>query len=438
MTAVVKNIKAPMGLQHPRPICHQTPQGLTIIAERMPVDVVNFSLWIQAGSAAEPDQHNGMAHFLEHMVFKGTPRLAPGDFERLVEQRGGVMNAATSQDYTCFYSTVAPQDFAAVAPAQIDLVLNAQIPEAEFERERQVVLEEILRAQDNPRQRVFAQTMAIAFEQLPYRRPVLGSSAIVQGLTAGQMKTHHALHYQPRKMTAVVVGNLPEAALIESVVNSFEQYGDQPPLELPLESPLESPKIFTEPRIQHPEPQVIYDSKLTQARLFVLWHVPGLQRLLDTYEFDLIARILARGRNSRLVQDLRETQGLVSSISASNYTQFQQGLFWIAAHLPPDNIAPVKAAICEHIQRLQTSEVALELLQNIQRQIANQFIFDNETPASRAGLYGFHQAIAADLRAGLNYPQQIKTITPEQLRTAATAYLSLDTCRWVTFLPDGG
>jgi zinc protease len=144
-------------LQFPRlnaPKLRQLPNGLTIIAEQMPVEAVNLSLWVKAGSAVESDSINGMAHFLEHMIFKGTERLASGEFEHRVEERGAVTNAATSQDYTHYYITTAPKDFAELAPLQIDVVFNPSIPDDAFERERLVVLEEIRRSDDNPRRRI--------------------------------------------------------------------------------------------------------------------------------------------------------------------------------------------------------------------------------------------------------------------------------------------
>jgi predicted Zn-dependent peptidase len=137
------------------PTIKTLPNGLTIVAEQMPVEAVNLNVWINVGSAVESDDINGMAHFLEHMVFKGTPRLQSGEFERLIEQRGAVTNAATSHDYTHYYITTAPQDFAQLAPLQLDVVLNASIPDEAFERERSVILEEIRRSEDNPQRRTF-------------------------------------------------------------------------------------------------------------------------------------------------------------------------------------------------------------------------------------------------------------------------------------------
>ena len=123
------------------PRLHRLANGLTIVAQQMPVEAVNLSLWVNVGSAVESDDINGVAHFLEHMVFKGTQQLALGEFERRIEARGAIANAATSQDYTQFYITTAPQDFAALAPLQIDIALNSLIPDEAFELERLVVLE---------------------------------------------------------------------------------------------------------------------------------------------------------------------------------------------------------------------------------------------------------------------------------------------------------
>lgn len=205
------------------PTLHRLPNGLTIVAEQMPVEAVNLSLWVNVGSANEPDNINGMAHFLEHMVFKGTKRIVSGEFERRIEERGAVTNAATSQDYTHYYITTAPKDFASLAPLQIDVVLNSLIPDDAFSREKLVVLEEIRRSDDNPRRRTFAQAMQTAFDRLPYRRPVLGEFDVISQLQPQQMRDFHTSWYQPNSITAVAVGNLPVDELIKIVSDGFTE-----------------------------------------------------------------------------------------------------------------------------------------------------------------------------------------------------------------------
>ncbi|MBD2664047.1 peptidase M16-like protein [Richelia sinica FACHB-800] len=410
-------------LKFPRlnaPQLHQLSNGLTIIAEQMPVEAVNLSLWTNIGSAVESDDINGMAHFLEHMIFKGTQRLVSGEFERRIEERGAVTNAATSQDYTHYYITTAPKDFAELAPLQIDVVCNPSIPDDAFERERLVVLEEIRRSEDNPRRRIFRWSMEMAFDSLPYRRPVLGPESVIAQLQPQQMRDFHNYWYQPQSITAVAVGNLPVEELIDVVAEGFTKYR-QPGT------------LHREQRKAHPEAafteivrQEFVDESLQQARLIMVWRVPGLMELDETYALDVIAGILGHGRTSRLVQDLREERGLVSTISVSNMSHLLQGTFYISAKCGVEDLAAVEDAIAQHLRTLQTELVKESEIAKMQRRVANRFIFGNETPSDRAGLYGYYHSLIGDLEPAFNYPNYIQSQDAVDLMQAAKQYLSPD------------
>jgi predicted Zn-dependent peptidase len=402
------------------PTVHHIPNGLTIIVEQMPIDAVNLNLWVKTGSAMEADTINGMAHFLEHIVFKGTKKLISGEFERRIEERGALTNAATSQDYTHYYITTAPQDFAELAPLQIDVVCNPSIPHDAFERERLVVLEEIRRSQDNPRRRIYRHIMETAFDYLPYRRPVLGPESIISQIQPQQMRDFHTHWYQPQSITAVAVGNLPVEELVEIIATEFNKNYQQPTNKPTPIAPTPEPP-FTEIVRQE-----IIDQTLQQARLVMIWRVPGLIKLDQTYALDIIAGILGHGRTSRLVQDLREQQELVSSISVSNISNLLQGVFSISAKCNLENIATVEKAIAQHLRILHTEIVKESEISRIQQRVANQFIFGNETPSDRAGLYGYYQSLIGDLEPAFNYPQYIQSITATDLIQAVKNYLSPD------------
>ncbi|BAY75482.1 processing protease [Nostoc linckia NIES-25] len=404
------------------PNLHKLPNGLTIIAEQMPVDAVNLSLWIKVGSSVESDAINGMAHFLEHMIFKGTERLASGEFERRIEERGAVTNAATSQDYTHYYITTAPKDFAELAPLQIDVVTNASIPDDAFERERLVVLEEIRRSEDNPRRRTYRRAMETAFDRLPYRRPVLGPEEVIAGLKSQQMRDFHTTWYQPQSITAVAVGNLPIEELIATISEAFTQVLKIPDSPFPIPySPLPTEAPFTEIVRQE-----FVDETLQQARLVMLWRVPGMVELEQTYGLDVLAAILGHGRTSRLVQDLKEERKLVSSISASNISHEFQGTFYISAKCEVENLTEVENAIAEHIRSLHAELVKESEIARVRRRVANRFIFGNETPSDRAGLYGYYQSLVGDLEPAFNYPAKIQNQDAIDLMQAAKDYLSGD------------
>ena len=409
------------------PTVHHLPNGLTIVAERMPVEAVNLNVWLNVGSAWEADPINGMAHFLEHMVFKGTPGLESGEFERLIEERGAVTNAATSQEYTHYYITTAPQDFASLAPLQLDVVLNPSIPDAAFERERLVVLEEIRRSEDSPQRRTFYRAMETCFDSLPYRRPVLGTASVIEQLTPQQMRDFHRHWYQPSSMTAAVVGNLPVDELIDIVAEGFNHSTTAQPTQAQFWQP-EQP--FTE--IVRRE---YVDETLQQARLMMLWRVPGMSELSETYALDILAVILGQGKVSRLFRDLREDRGLVTRIGVSNMTQGVQGVFYISAQLPAENLAEVEAAIAQHIRTVQAEPITESELARIRTQVANRFIFSNERPSDRANLYGYYYSQLGDLAPALDYPAQIQALEAADVQAAAKRYLSSDAYGIVVMRP---
>jgi predicted Zn-dependent peptidase len=418
------------------PSIKKLPNGLTIVAEQMPVEAVNLNIWINVGSALESDDINGMAHFLEHMIFKGTPRLQSGEFERLIEERGAVTNAATSQDYTHYYITTAPKDFAQLAPLQLEVVLNPSIPDDAFERERLVVLEEIRRSDDNPGRRTFRRAIETTFEQLPYRRQVLGPASVIEQLAPQQMRDFHAKWYQPRSMTAVAVGNLPVEDLIEIVVDGFNQTQTTSTNRYEPESFVHNPNSLTpEPAFQEIVRQEYVDDSLQQARLVMVWRVPGIVQLEETYALDVLAAILGQGRMSRLVRDLREERKLVSHIGVSNMTQRLQGVFYISAHLPEENLVEVEEAIAQHIRCFQTELVAEADIDRIRRQVANRFIFGNEKPSDRTSLYGYYHCQIGDLEPALSYPTRIQSVEPFDIQAAAQQYLSADAYGIVTIKP---
>jgi predicted Zn-dependent peptidase len=303
---------------------------------------------------------------------------------------------------------------------QLEVVLNASIAEEPFAREKLVVLEEIRRAEDNPQRRIFSQVAEVGFENSPYYRPVLGLTSIIEQLRPQQMQDFHAQWYQPTAMTAVVVGNLPTEDLIATVADSFAQtYTIKSPSQIVPIPTLKSVKPFKEIVSRD-----YVDESIQQSRLILMWRVPGLTQLKQTYALDVLAVILGKGKVSRLFRELREEKGLVSSISVSNMTQGNQGLFYISAQLLTENIPAVEAAILAQIQKIQSELMTQSELNRIRTQVANRFIFGNERPSDRANLYGYYYSQLQTLEPAFNYPQEIQSLQSEDMRIAAQKYLS--------------
>jgi zinc protease len=263
--------------------------------------------------------------------------------------------------------------------------------------------------------------MELAFHRLPYRRSVLGPESAIADLTSQQMRYFHATHYQPQRMTVAVVGNLPVTELIDLVADGFASQTGEPNR---LELAGAHSKHTIEPPFKTIDRVESIDPHLQQARLIMVWRVPGLAQIDRTYALDVLAAILASGRTSRLVRDLREEQQLVSGISISNISHRLQGLFYLSAQLPAENLDRVEKIITEHIARIQNQPVSEAEIQRVSRQVANRYIFGTETPSDRANLYGYYQSVVGSLQPALTYPQKIEAITAADIQTAAQQYLS--------------
>ncbi|NJN74982.1 MAG: insulinase family protein [Synechococcaceae cyanobacterium RL_1_2] len=417
-----------------QPVIQSLDNGLTIIAEQIPVDAVSFNIWLDVGSAIETDDINGMAHFLEHMMFKGTPNLALGEFEQMVEQRGAMTNAATSQDYTHYYITTAPEDFGTLAPLQVDLLLNPSLEEEHFTKERLVVLEEIRRSQDNPSRRSFNKAIDLFFQRLPYRRPILGPEAIIADLHYQQMRDFHSHWYHPSAMTATVVGNLPVEQLIDVVATAYGKHYQRQ--DLPFHHDLHRSKSHPpEPKFDHIIRQEHIDPDLQQARLIMGWRVPGLEHLNETYGLDVVAAVLGQGKMARLFRDLREERGLVTQIGANNMTFTVQGIFYIYALMPGENLGEVEALIKEHIHRLSQELINAKDLERIGKKVASRHIFGMERPSDRSNLYGYYYSQLSHLEPAFNYVEKIQSYTAEDLRQTVVNYLDPNAYAITTIKP---
>jgi zinc protease len=251
----------------------------------------------------------------------------------------------------------------------------------------------------------------------------LGPESVIAELKPQQMRDFHTNWYQPQSITAVAVGNLPVEELIATVAEGFTKATKTPHSPLPLIPTPHSLLIPESPFTEIVRREFI-DESLQQARLVMVWRVPGMTELDRTYGLDVLAGILGHGRTSRLVRDLREEQGLVTSISVSNMSNQLQGTFYISAKCAVDNLSVVENAIAQHIGKLQTELVTELEIDRVRRRVANRYVFGNETPSDRSGLYGYYQSLVGDLEPAFNYPAMIQSQNATDLMQAAKDYLS--------------
>ncbi|MBD2447677.1 insulinase family protein [Nostoc sp. FACHB-152] len=390
--------------------------GLTLIHQEIPTTpVVVADVWVRAGAAREPEPWYGMAHFLEHMIFKGTAKLAPGAFDRKIENRGGVSNAATSYDYAHYYVTTAASYLADTLPHLAELLVNAAIPEDEFGRERDVVLEEIRSCNDDPDWLGFQSLIKNVYQHHPYGRSVMGSEVELIQQSPEDMRCFYRAHYQPENMTVVVVGGIEQETAYELVNKSFANFSE------PIACP-QSVKV-SQPVIKGIQRQELCLPRLEQARLLMAWTAPGVEQLRTAYGLDVLSVFLTEGRISRLVRDLREEKQLVQGVCSNFSLQQESSLFTITAWLEPENLEKVEYLICSHLHDLQTEGIKEQELARMRRLLCNEYAFSTETPSQLTGLYGYYNTIA-QAEVAVTYPQQIQSFTTQELQQLAKQYLS--------------
>lgn len=397
---------------------HILPNGLTVLLHPMATtDVVTVDIWVRAGGRHESADMLGISHFLEHMVFKGTERLGPGVLDRVIEGRGGITNAATGHDFTHYYITVAAPDLAETLPYLAEVVMHAAIPDSEFERERQVVLEEIRRAEDNPDHRAFQLLMQTAYAEHPYGRPVLGTLESLMQLTPAQMRQYHRHWYRPDNMTVVVVGQFEPTPLLAQLAALFAVATPQSAVPaLPERPPL---ALETVQRLDTVQP------RLEHTRLIMGWPGASVVEWEDACALEMLATILGEGRSSRLVSRLRESLGWVLGISSSSAVHQEPGLFYVSAYLHENRLERVEAVITAEVARLTHEPVTAAELQRAQRLLTNEFIFATESPSQLARVYGFYH-LSGGLDLADRYLALVQRMTVEHLQAVATRYLIPD------------
>ncbi|MEI2583619.1 M16 family metallopeptidase [Scytonema sp. PRP1] len=394
----------------------QLDNGLTLIHQEIPTTpVVVADVWVRAGAHLEKEPCFGMAHFLEHMIFKGTATLAPGVFDQKIENRGGVTNAATSHDYAHYSLTTAAVHLEDTLPHLGELLLNAAIPEDEFSRERDVVLEEIRQAHDDPDWIGFHALISSVYQHHPYGRSVLGSEQELMQQSPEIMRSFHRNHYQPENMTVVIVGGIPEESAMKLVSRTFVDFGNRC-----CDSP---EKKEVTPVIAGIRRQELHLPRLEQARLLMAWTGPGVEQVCTSYGLDLLSVLLAEGRTSRLVRDLREEQQLVQGICSNFSLQREASLFTITAWLEPENVERVESLIRLHLNDLICNRISEQELTRCQRLLCNDYAFSTETPNQLAGLYGYYNTIA-QAELAVTYPWQIQSYSAKKLQKLAQEYLS--------------
>ncbi|MBQ8168643.1 insulinase family protein, partial [bacterium] len=362
--------------------------GHTIVLAHKEGDLVNVSTWVKTGSINETDKNNGISHFLEHLMFKGTNKHEAGYFDKTLEAKGAIVNAATWKDYTFYYVTLPKGkdccDLNLAIELHADMMLDPVLPYEEIgapfdlndtsvtdKRERHVVIEEIRMRKDQPWTKVYNVCNHNLYTQHPYKRDVIGTPEIISQVTREDIMEYYQTFYSPENMTTIIVGDFNHEEILAKVEKEFDFKGrpNAPKKELQIDPPTQETKYIET------------TSNVNTGYAMFGWLGPKASNLRDTICLDLISIIFGDGTSSRLYQNLIEKlpEPVFNMINSEHY-QFKDGNnFFIQANFKPEKKEEALQLIKDELSGLLSKKITQDEFKKAAKKTKTKFAFSAET-----------------------------------------------------------
>jgi zinc protease len=386
-----------------------------LVAPRPGCRVATVDMWVNVGSADEPAAFSGASHFLEHMLFKGTARFSLGQIDHLIEGMGGVLNAATSHDYTHYHVTAASASFPKALDIIADMVANALLDAEEIDNEREVIIEEYLIMRDNPQSVIWEELYDRCYESGPYKRSIIGSLESLRGIGRPELLDYYERHYAPENMTLLLVGDLEPERAFDTAERAF--YGFHRALR-PFAS-----GVDRETRLA-PVAEHVLEKEIHETYAMIAFPVPPLRDHEEAYALDVMQFVLGGGDASMLYQELKEKRRLVSAIHTGYPNSRYDDLFHIYFTCEENKRRDAQDAIFDQLALLGEREVDAPALKRARKLLASEHEFNLETTEGESGSIGYFHAITGDIAYERNYVQGVMSVDAARIRDLARQYLS--------------
>jgi predicted Zn-dependent peptidase len=391
--------------------------GLVVLTlEDHATPVVSFQMWVKAGSRDER-WYTGIAHLFEHMMFKGSKRVGPEEHARIVQARGGRVNAYTTRDQTVYHTDVSREHLPLVIELEAERVTNLAITQATLDGEREVVLEERrLRVDDQPDGRALETLLALSFVAHPYRWPVIGWRSDVEAATVEACRDFFGHYYVPNNIVLAIVGDFDAEEALRVVRRSF---GRLPPA-------AEIPRNPTREPEQRGERRATVEFDLRSPVLAAAWHAPASGHA-DAEPLDVLSEILSAGRSSRLYRRLVYQEQLALAAEGAYWEMRDAGLFFAFASVRPDaRIERVEQVLLEEIARLGERPVSGAELEKAKRQLEVGLVNGLATSRALASRIAYDVATFGRIRPLEERLSAIQAVDAEDVQRVARTYLAPD------------
>lgn len=419
--------------------------GHTIVIANKHGDLVNVSTWVKTGSINETADITGISHFLEHLMFKGTKAHPAGEFDRILEAKGAIVNAATWKDYTFYYVTLPKgkndEYFKEALDLHADMMLDPLLPEDEIgpefdfknpdvkeKRERYVVIEEIRMRDDQPWTKTYNELNHIMYTVHPYVMDVIGTGEVIASVPRDTIYNYYKKWYTPQNMTTIIVGDVEADSVIDLVRKKF---------------------IFAEKTIQ-PKPVYPEEPAQTLPRFiektgnintgFVIFgfHGPKAKNLRDSIALDAISIILGEGKSSRLYQNLIEKpeKRIFNIVNTGQYPFKEGNTFFVQANFTPEEKDKAIELLKGEIKSLTEFPVSYDELNKAKKKLKANFARESETVSEIGEAIGHYMTVCEDIKCYTEYLDVLDKLTVDDILEISREYLDLCKSSLSVLLPD--
>ncbi|WP_165066880.1 M16 family metallopeptidase [Marisediminicola senii] len=396
------------------------PSGVRILSERVPgARSATIGYWVAVGSRDESAGTFGSTHFLEHLLFKGTTTRTALDIAISFDAVGGEHNAATAKEYTCYYAKVQDRDLPMAVEVLADMFTSSLLDAEEFENEREVILEELAMAEDDPGDVASERLFEAVFGDHPLARPIGGSPQTIADATRESVWNHYGANYRAQDLVITVAGAVDHDELVNGVVRSLEAAG----WNLGAEAAPVARRDGSGVVIDRGSPLVVVQRPVEQANvLFGMAGLPASDPRRSTLA--VLNSIFGGGMSSRLFQEVREKRGLAYSVYSFSPSYSDAGLFGIYAGCSPAKLEQVSELVLGEFSRLARDGVSVEELDRAVGQLSGASALaleDSDTRMSRLGRAELTLGEFADLDEAL---RRLALVTPDGVQQLAADLLA--------------
>ena len=387
-----------------------------VVLEDHSTPTATFQVWYRVGSRNEVSGRTGISHLLEHMMFKGTDKYGPGEFSKIVARNGGVENAFTSRDYTAYFENWASDRLKVSMELESDRMRNLKLDPQEFEREKQVVMEERrLRTEDDPISLLVEEVYATSYKVHPYHWPVIGWMSDIKSITLEDLKRHYKTYYAPNNAVIVVVGDVDAQQVFRQVEEYFGALprGENPPPVTSVEPPQRGEKRVT---VVSPEARLSF--------VMLAFHVPSIDSG-EEYALAVLTNILGEGKSSHLYQRLvyEEKAAVFTSAHYQGMAKDPVLLYLYAGLVPGRSPKDVEVLLREEVAKMKRGEFTDRELEKAKNQVKAAFIYGLDSNFYRAMNIGKLEVLGVGWEYMQTYVERIGAVTRDDVVRVAKKYL---------------